>query len=99
MVRVGGCGRWLCTQVESFLAVLRASGVLRPGARIVDLGSGSGNLALPLAYLLPECEVVAVDMKATAIELLNERIASAALTNIRAVCGDIEQARGVCVSF
>ena len=38
--------------------------------RIVEFGSGSGNLMLPLAYLMPGCTFHAVDMKSKAISLL-----------------------------
>ena len=74
---------------------LRLRRELQRQTRCTDAGPATGNLALPLAYLLPQCEVVAVDLKATAIQLLTTRIAEAGLTNIRAVCGDIQQVRFV----
>lgn len=71
--------------------MLASSGAVRPGARFVDFGSGSGNLTLPLAYLMPECSFVAVDVKAVAVDLLRERAREAGLANVRAVCGSIEE--------
>jgi len=41
--------------------------------KIVDFGGGSGHLALPLALLLPQCEVVIVDLKASSLELAHRR--------------------------
>ena len=37
--------------------------------RIVDFAGGSGHLALPLAFLLPNVDVVIVDLKAASLEL------------------------------
>ena len=55
--------------------------------KIVDFGSGSGNLILPLAHIFPACDFVAIDMKAEAIRILEERAAKAGLSNISAeVC-------------
>lgn len=41
--------------------------------RIVDFAGGSGHLALPLALLLPRCEVVIVDLKERSLEVARER--------------------------
>ena len=61
--------------------------------RIVDFGSGSGNLILPLAHMFPACDFVAVDMKTEAIELLRARAADAGLGNVSAEVGRIEDYR------
>jgi methylase of polypeptide subunit release factors len=61
--------------------------------KIVDFGSGSGNLILPLAHLFPACDFVAVDMKAEAINILRERAAAAGLVNVSAEVGRIEDYR------
>ena len=58
--------------------------------RVVDFGSGTGNLCLPLAFLFPECDFTAVEMKNTPVEILRERASAAGLTNIRAVQSMIE---------
>jgi hypothetical protein len=60
---------------------------------VVDFGSGSGNLTLPLAWLFPEVTFVAVDMKEEAVRLLRERAQAADLTNVTAVLGCIESYR------
>ena len=43
--------------------------------KIVDFGGGGGNLALPLAILLPQCDVVVVDLKLTSLLLARRRAA------------------------
>ena len=63
-----------------------------PGpTRVVDFGSGSGGLTLPLAYLFPCAHFHAVDMKPRAIELLLERAQRSGLTNVTASDGMIEE--------
>ena len=49
---------------------------------IVDFGSGSGNSALPLAALLPECKFVLLDGKKACITIGQKRTDSASLTNV-----------------
>ncbi|KAL9180768.1 hypothetical protein ACHAXT_011221 [Thalassiosira profunda] len=42
--------------------------------RIVDFAGGTGHLAVPLALLLPHCEVVCVDLKKWSLDLLLRRV-------------------------
>jgi len=42
--------------------------------RIVDFGGGTGHLAVPLALLLPHCDVVCVDLKKWSLDLLHRRV-------------------------
>ena len=80
--------------MESFLALLLASGVAnKEGVKIVDFGSGYGNLTLPLAHLFPHAKFVAVDFKDEDITLLQERVKAAGLTNVEAICGTVEEVR------
>eukprot|EP00798_Chlamydomonas_sp_ICE-L_P025371 gene25371-11032_t len=58
--------------------------------RIVEFGSGSGNLILPLATAFPHCLFHAVDFNQSAIEILQERTVAARLTNLTASVGRIE---------
>jgi methylase of polypeptide subunit release factors len=90
-------------QVETFALLLwqllrkrpvQASGPLQPAVHVVDFGSGSGNLVLPLAYLFPSCTFTAVDMKPAAIHLLSQRARVAGLDNVVAVCARIEEYAG-----
>ena len=41
--------------------------------RIIDFAGGSGHLALPLALLLPKCDIILVDLKASSLELVHTR--------------------------
>ena len=81
-------GVYKMLQVEAFAAVLAAL-ELEAGARVVDCGSGQGGLALPLAALLPRCEVVGVDVDAELAARLGARAADARLANCRSWTGDI----------
>jgi len=53
--------------------------VLTPPTRILDLGTGSGALALALAKHWPETKVVAVDRSAEALDLARENAVKLAL--------------------
>ena len=75
-------------QVETFAEAIRCLS-LPTGSRIVDFGSGSGNLVLGLAHLFPVLEFVAVDLKASALKLLAERSQRAGLKNIKTARRDI----------
>jgi release factor glutamine methyltransferase len=57
------------TLVERALVAARAAG---PGARIADLGTGSGCVALTLAAELPEVTVVATDVSEDALAVAAE---------------------------
>lgn len=76
-------------QVESFMLLLLQLTLpaLKANAHlhIVEFGSGSGNLVLPLAHLFPCFTFTAVDMKASAIALLGSVCSSARCT--MCVCG------------
>ncbi|KAL3782760.1 hypothetical protein HJC23_003081 [Cyclotella cryptica] len=42
--------------------------------RIVDFAGGTGHLAVPLALLLPHCDIVCVDLKKWSLDLLHKRV-------------------------
>ena len=65
-----------------------------PTVRIVEFGCGSGNLVLPLAFLMPCCIFHAIDAKPAAVGLLLRRIAEAGLSNVTASIGRIEEYQG-----
>ncbi len=83
-------------QIESFYIILKAiSHIKDPSGtkrlRIVDFGSGSGALTLPLAFLFPQYDFIGVDMKPPAIELLIQKARDSSLSNVFGYVGFIEQ--------
>lgn len=68
---------------EEVLALLRQEGALRPGVRVLDIGAGPGNFALPLARVA--AEVVAVEPAAAMLRILRERAAREGISNITCV--------------
>ena len=51
------------------LAILKMLVEQRGSAQVIDLCTGSGNLALVLAFHVPRCQVVGVDLSPEAVEL------------------------------
>lgn len=70
------------------------SDVVASPLHVVEFGSGSGNLILPLAHLFPHFHFTAIDMKHSAVKLLQQRVEDAGLTNVTAILGRIEQYTG-----
>jgi SAM-dependent methyltransferase len=70
------------------LILLRAAGI-RPGMRVLDLGTGLGHVSLLLADLVgPTGEVVAIDRDERMLEHAEGRRAAAGIANVRYVEGD-----------
>lgn len=65
-------------ETEQLVELVKDS-VPTPPATILDLGTGSGNLALALAKLFPEARVVAVDASDDALALARENAAATGL--------------------
>jgi release factor glutamine methyltransferase len=61
---------------ETAVACLGEAG---PGTVIVDLGTGSGVLALALKHVFPAARVIAVDVSSDALDLARENSASSGL--------------------
>ncbi|PTY05561.1 peptide chain release factor N(5)-glutamine methyltransferase [Opitutaceae bacterium EW11] len=66
-------------ETEYLIELVTASGLPAP-ARILDLGTGSGAIALGLAKAYPESRVVAVDRSEDALALARENAAATGLT-------------------
>ena len=65
---------------------------LKPGSRVVDLGCGSGAVALAAARRAPEVQVLALDSNPRAIECTVRGAEANGLSGIRAVLDDQGQA-------
>lgn len=57
----------------------------------IDVGAGSGGWTLPLAKILEDGFVLAVDILEEPLSALQGKARHAGLTNVRPVLGDIEQ--------
>lgn len=56
----------------------------KAGAKIMDVGTGGGFPALPLAILFPEVNFYAIDVIAKKIKVVNEIVQSIGLSNLKA---------------
>ena len=73
---------------------------LKPGQRVLEIGPGPGRLLLPAAHkVLPEGEVVGIDIQPGMVERLKERATAAHITNLTAILGDATQAIVQAASF
>ena len=69
--------------------LFRAAGI-GPGQRVLDLGSGMGDVAMLLARLVgPSGEVVGVERNANSIERAKARVATAGLRNVNFLNSDV----------
>lgn len=57
--------------------------------RILDLGTGTGCIAIAMANAFPESEVIGVDISEQALALANENAQNAGLANINFIKGDM----------
>ncbi|MQA75087.1 MAG: methyltransferase domain-containing protein [Solirubrobacterales bacterium] len=57
--------------------IISALGVREPGARVLDIGSGTGDLAADLLAVLPRCEVLGVELSATGVEIARRKVPAA----------------------
>lgn len=57
--------------------------------RILDLGTGTGCIAIALAHAFPESEVTGIDISEQALVLAHENAQNAGLTNINFMKGDM----------
>lgn len=81
--------------VEAVLAVLGTESAQWPQPRVLDLGTGSGAVALALASEWPEAVVTATDVSAAALEVARENAAALGLEGrVRLLAGHWFEAVG-----
>ena len=61
------------------------------GARVVDVGSGAGFPALPLAIVRPDLNITAVDSTAKKVGFICKAAELLGLSNVTGVCGRAEE--------
>jgi 16S rRNA (guanine527-N7)-methyltransferase len=82
-------GEFFTRHVLHSLAIARAC-EFSAGNRVVDVGTGGGFPAIPLAIMFPEVDFVAVDSIAKKIRVVDEIARAVGLTNLTTVCGRAE---------
>jgi hypothetical protein len=60
-------------QLRSLVQCLMAMIPPKHQMKIIDFAGGSGHLAIPLAILLPQCQIVVVDVKMASLRLVHEK--------------------------
>ncbi|HEY1408802.1 MAG TPA: peptide chain release factor N(5)-glutamine methyltransferase [Promineifilum sp.] len=71
--------------VESAIEWAKGRGAIR----VVDVGTGSGCLAVSLARHLPQATVYAVDLSNLALDVARRNVARHASDSVQLVCGDL----------
>lgn len=66
------------------LALAKYLHILKPGTRILDVGTGGGFPGIPLAIFFPEVEFILVDSIGKKIKVVNEIVQDLNLQNVKA---------------
>ena len=76
-------------QLAGFLPPILAGAQLQPGERVLDVGSGGGDLSIAAGRAVgPDGSVVGVDLSADEIAVALQRVADAGLDNVTFEVGD-----------
>lgn len=75
--------------VEKIISIFNNSDMKDKEINILDIGTGSGAIAVSLAYYLKNAKVTALDISDVAIETANINIKKHELSNIKTLKGDI----------
>ena len=63
-------------------------GFFTPGARILDVGAGTGNVSIAAAHRFGDCNIVGVDIDEEALELARHKAAEHTLDNVEFEAGN-----------
>jgi 16S rRNA (guanine527-N7)-methyltransferase len=91
--REAASGEFYTRHVLHSLSIARACS-FSAGARVIDVGTGGGFPAVPLAILFPEAHFTAVDSIGKKIRVVEEVVRGAGITNLTPVCGRAEDVAG-----
>ena len=69
--------RW---QLENLIQL--AESLIKGGEVVVDFGSGSGHISIPMAYRFPDCHFILVEKNPVPLEIGRKRIEAAGLKNL-----------------
>lgn len=81
-------------ETELLVEIIMNENKGRNGLRILDLGTGSGNIAISLAKNLPESSVTAVDISPDSLELATQNAKKNGVEGINFVFSDMGQFLG-----
>ena len=76
------------TQDEEHLKLIIEALPIKPGMKILDLGTGSGYLSFPLAETYPNVEITGLDIVEKALQMNREKAVEAQLENLEFVAYD-----------
>jgi len=81
-------------ETEQLVEFLKSE-IQNPKSKILDIGTGSGVIALSLAIEFPEAEIVAVDISEDALALANENATRLNLTHrvrfLKVICLNMQR--------
>ena len=73
-------------------ALVMAKAHLHPGARVLDIGGGSGSLSIEACLLCPQGEVVTIERDEAALALVRANLDHFGLADVRVVAGEAPEA-------
>ena len=76
--------------VKHFLDSIISSRYIKPGSRLLDVGSGAGFPGIPLKVMIPSLDVILVDATRKKVSFLNHVIRRLHLSHITAIHSRIE---------
>ena len=82
--------QWKQYQIETFYETLKLLCSSQQSLKIIDFGSGAGNVTLCLAYLLPSHTFICVEYQQSRIELAKHRAKQANVDNVKFISDRIE---------